>query len=212
MNNLTPSIVVLGAGGHAKVVISTYEALGWRIVGVYDDDPKLWNTRILGHNIVGPFAQAETLEPQNAVIAIGDNAVRKRVSANSKHAWPTAVHPRAWVAPTAVLGAGTIVFAGSIVQPDVRVGEHCIVNTAASIDHDCLMEDFVHVCPGTRLAGGVVVGQGSTIGTGAVVIPYKKIGQWVTVGAGAVVRNNIDSGLCVVGVPAKPIGINEKKR
>ncbi|MCS7300843.1 MAG: acetyltransferase, partial [Fimbriimonadales bacterium] len=98
-----------------------------------------------------------------------------------------------------------LVCAGVVVQPDARIGRHCIVNTAASVDHDCTIADFVHVAPGARLAGGVKVGEGVLLGVGCCVLPGIQIGAWSVVGAGAVVTEDVPDGVVVVGVPARAI-------
>jgi len=91
------------------------------------------------------------------------------------------------------------------VQPDVIIGKHVIINTCASVDHDCKLEDFVHIAPCVHLAGGVLVGEGSLLGVGSSVIPYRRIGKWSIVGAGSVIVNDIPDHVTVVGVPAKLI-------
>jgi sugar O-acyltransferase (sialic acid O-acetyltransferase NeuD family) len=203
MDKPSRSLVVLGAGGHAKVIIAAIEALGWRIAGVFDDDSSLWNTHVLGHPVVGSVAQAAENQQRDAVIAIGDNRIRRRIAETLQFNWPTIIHPCTWVAPSASIGAGTVLFAGAIVQPDVKLGEHCIVNTLAGVDHDCIVSDYVHLCPGVKLAGGVAIEQGVMVGTGAVVLPNKRIGSWSIVGAGAVVNRDFDAYSTVVGVPAR---------
>lgn len=196
--------VVLGASGHAKVVIATLRVSGWVVMGVYDDDPTLLGEVILGVSVIGPIQRWAAGTGERGVIAIGSNRARGAVAARLKGGrFATAVHPMAWVAPTARLGEGTVVFAGAIIQPDTVIGRHVIVNTGASIDHDCVIGDFVHIAPGARMAGGVTVGEGAFIGIGAVVIPGVRIGEWVTVGAGAAVIRDVPAGATVAGVPAR---------
>lgn len=203
MDKSLRSIVVLGAGGHAKVIIAAVEALGWKIAGVFDDDSSLWNTYVLGHPVIGPVSKAAEYQARDAVIAIGNNQIRRRIAENYQFNWPAIIHPNTWVAPTAKIGAGTVLFAGAIVQPDVQLGKHCIVNTLAGVDHDCIVSDYVHLCPGVKLTGGVAIEQGVMVGTGAIVLPNKRIGSWSIVGAGAVVNRDINAHSTVVGVPAR---------
>jgi UDP-perosamine 4-acetyltransferase len=200
------SVIVLGAGGHAKVVVGTLHACGFTVETVLDDDPARLGASLLGVTVSG---QTDRLEPghgQLAVIAVGDN--RRRSSLAARFAgveWVTAVHPSAVVHPSVQLGPGTVVFAGAVVQPDTQVGQHAIINTAASVDHDCTLGDFVHAAPGTRLAGDVRVGHGTLLGIGCAVKPGVRIGQWATIGAGSAVIRDVGDGWTVAGVPATPL-------
>jgi sugar O-acyltransferase (sialic acid O-acetyltransferase NeuD family) len=162
--------------------------------------------------VLGSISKALENQPSNAVIAIGSNQVRKKLAMQCQFAWPTIVHPFTWVAPTAKLGPGTVVLAGAVIQPDVQVGAHCIVNTSASVDHDCFVSDYIHLCPGVRLTGGVSVGEGVTIGSGAVVLPYKCLGAWSVVGAGSVVNRDFEANSTVVGVPARSLTLKSDQR
>jgi sugar O-acyltransferase (sialic acid O-acetyltransferase NeuD family) len=196
--------VVLGASGHAKVVIATLLASGWEVMAAYDDDPTRLGSVVMGVPVVGPIDLWSATAGEQGVIAIGSNRVRAAVAARLKgRRFATAVHPMAWVAPTARLGKGTVVFAGAIIQPDTVLGRHVIVNTGASIDHDCRVDDFVHIAPGVRLAGGVTVGEGALVGIGASVIPGVRIGAWATAGAGACVIRDVPACATVAGVPAR---------
>lgn len=200
-------VAVIGAGGHAKVVMATLRDAGWRVVAAYDDDRSKWGTQVLGVTVVGGLDEFVSV-PVRAVIAIGSNRARQKVAArfDSRVEWVTVVHPRAWVDPSVRLGPGTVVFAGAIVQPDTVIGAHVIVNTGASIDHDNVLGDFVHVAPGSRLAGEVRVADGAFLGTGASVIVRVEVGPWSIVGAGAVVVRHVPPGVTAVGVPARPTG------
>jgi UDP-perosamine 4-acetyltransferase len=98
-----------------------------------------------------------------------------------------------------------VVFAGAIIQPDAVLGRHAIINTSASIDHDCAIGDFVHLAPGTRLAGNVAIDEGAFLGIGAVAIPGVRVGAWTTVGAGAAIVDTLAAGIVAAGVPARPL-------
>ncbi len=200
-------IVVLGGGGHAKVVIATLLDLGYRIRGIFDDDPEKWHTDLLGIPVIGSLELVYRERFPRAVIAIGDNRIREKIAERFRGLlrWEKVIHPRSFVHPSVSIGEGTVIFAGSIIQPDTVIGEHAIINTGATVDHDCRIENFVHLAPGVRLAGGVTIGEGSFLGTGSVVIPNKKVGEWATVGAGGVVIRDIPPYVTVVGVPAKPV-------
>jgi len=97
-----------------------------------------------------------------------------------------------------------VVFAGAVIQPDAAIGGHAIVNTAASIDHDCVLGDFVHVAPGVRLAGSVVLGEGAMLGIGTVAIPGARVGAWSVVGAGAAILGELPANVVAIGTPARP--------
>jgi UDP-perosamine 4-acetyltransferase len=197
-------VIVIGGGGHAKVVIATLQAMGRAVTGVYDDDQRKWGTELLGVPVRGALAGAPVGE---AVIAIGDNRVRKELVARvAGMTWITAVHPTAFVHPSVTIGPGTVVFARATLQPECRVGAHAIVNTAACLDHDCVVGDFVHVAPGVLLAGGVTLEEGAFLGIGASAIPGVRVGAWATVGAGGVVTQPLPANIVAVGVPARPRG------
>jgi sugar O-acyltransferase (sialic acid O-acetyltransferase NeuD family) len=196
------AVAVLGAGGHARVVISTLRAAGYRIAGVYDDDPARWGTQALGVMVLGPLAEATG----TAVIAIGHNPTRRDIAARLQAlTWVSVVHPAAWVDPTVHLGAGTVIFAGAMIQPETVIGEHVIVNTGATVDHGCVLGDHAHVAPGCHLAGHVTLGTGAFLGIGSVAIPNVRIGTWATIGAGGVVIADVPDGAVAVGVPTRII-------
>ncbi len=194
-------IVVIGAGGHAKVVISTLVARGFSIEAVMDDDETKWGTDAQGT----PVTRIERERGGSGIIGIGDNAQRRDMARALNFEWRTVVHPSAWVHPSAKLGRGTVVFAGAVVQPDAVIGEHVIVNTGATIDHDCIIEDYAHIAPGVHLAGSVHVGEGAFLGIGSGVIPGVKVGRWSTLGAGAMATRDVADGVVAVGVPARAL-------
>ena len=203
--SLPDNIIVIGAGGHAKVVIATVRAIGGNVASVCDDDESRWGQTLLGVPVTGPIS-SELIGNSSAVLAIGDNRARRMLATRLEVEWITACHPEAVVDSSVVIGSGTVVFAGVVIQPDTTIGAHCIVNTSASIDHDCSLGDYVHVAPGVTLCGGVNVGEGALLGVGAKVAPLVRVGQWSTVGAGAVCIEEVLSGTTVVGVPAVPVG------
>jgi len=199
------AIVVIGSGGHAKVVVDTIQAAGMHVPVVYDDDAARWNQTLSGVPIVGPVDQIQDSEYSLAVVAVGDAQTRKRLVDRLDVDWATIVHPDAYVAPSAKLGRGTVVFAGAVVQPDAQIGEHAIINTGANVDHDCRLGDFVQVAPGAHLSGCVTVDEGTFLGTGASVIEQIEIGKWSTIGAGAVIIRDVPDSVIAVGCPAKVV-------
>jgi sugar O-acyltransferase (sialic acid O-acetyltransferase NeuD family) len=195
-------VVVIGAGGHAKVLISTVIARGLSIEAVLDDDDTKWGMDVQGIRV----SRIERERGGSGIIGIGDNAQRREMARALNFEWQTVVHPSACVHPSAKLGRGTVVFAGAVVQPDAVIGDHVIVNTGATIDHDCIIGDYAHLAPGVHLAGSVQVGEGAFLGIGSVVIPGVKIGSWSTLGAGAVATRDLADGVVAVGVPARALG------
>jgi sugar O-acyltransferase (sialic acid O-acetyltransferase NeuD family) len=200
-------IAVLGAGGHAKVVISTLQAAGIAPGVALDDDPSRWGGAVLGVEMRGPIDEFHGLGYRCAVVAIGDNRERRRLvaelAAGGEIEWETVVHPSAVVHSSVRLGPGTVVFAGAVIQPDATVGAHAIINTGASVDHDCQLGDFVHLAPGGRLGGAVTVGEGALLGIGCAVLPGRSVGAWAVVGAGATVTEDVGEGWTVAGTPAR---------
>lgn len=200
------NVYVIGAGGHAKVVISTLQATGYVVAAVFDDDERKHNTALLGVNVKGSIGSFQDAPPLPAVLGIGNNQTRRRLAELLPGIeWLTVVHPCAVIHSSAQLGYGTVVFAGVVIQPDTIIGAHGIVNTGATIDHDCRAGDYIHVAPGAHLAGEVELGDGAFIGIGSAIIPRAKVGQWSVIGAGSTVIRDVDDNVIAVGTPARSI-------
>ena len=207
------SLLILGSGGHAKVVAETALASGIATHLTYLDDRFVGSaqfTSVLGGSLIGPLAlslQAETRDEFSAAaVAIGNAAIRLKwlkMLAAASYELPVVIHPTAWVSPSAQLGVGSVVFAQAAIQSQVMIGSGAILNTGCSVDHDAQLGDGVHICPGARLAGEVQVGDRSWIGIGASVIQQICIGADATVGAGAAVVRDLPDGVTAVGVPAR---------
>ena len=200
---MSRGVVVIGAGGHAKVVLATLEAAGMGIASVLDDNQVLWGSELLGVEIQGPVSRAPELGSRG-ILAIGSNRSRERLADELDLRWVTAVHPAATVHSSVEIGAGTVVFAGATIQPDTVVGEHVIVNTGATIDHDCRIGAFSHIAPGVNLAGGVRVGVGTLFGIGSNALPGVEIGDWAVVGASSAVIESVEAEATGLGSPARP--------
>jgi sugar O-acyltransferase (sialic acid O-acetyltransferase NeuD family) len=197
-------VYVVGGGGHAKVVVSTLLAAGYEVEAALDDDAGAHGTRLLGVPVIGPVDELKRLGPVRAVLAIGGNRIRKKLSHRfGKVEWMSVVHPRATVHPSVRIGAGTVVFAGAIIQPDTIIGAHAIINTGATVDHDCVVGDYVHIAPGGHVAGGVRLDEGVLLGIGSAVAPGVRVGSWTTVGAGGVAVRDLPAGVTAVGVPVR---------
>lgn len=200
------SVLVLGAGGHAKVVVSTLQAAGLHVDGILDDAPGSQGKALLGVPVIGPI-EPQALSGRRAIIGIGSNEVRRALAERLRGVdveWVQAVHPHAWVGPEVNIGEGCVVFAGATLQPGATLGLHVIVNTGASVDHDSSLGDYVHIGPGCRLAGGVRLAEGAFMGVGSAAIPGARIGAWAIVGAGGVVVSDIPDRVVATGVPARP--------
>lgn len=208
-------LLILGAGGHAKVVTETALASGlFSNVALLDDrfSEQCDVASMLGWPVIGKLDFCLSIQCQNmfsaAFVAIGHAPTRLHWIQHLFEAGyniPTLVHPTAWVSPSAHLGHGSGVFAQAAVQADVHIANGVIMNTGSSVDHDSQLADGVHICPGARLAGEVCVGHRSWIGIGSSVIQQVHIGCDVTVGAGAVVLHDLSDGVTAIGVPACPV-------
>jgi sugar O-acyltransferase (sialic acid O-acetyltransferase NeuD family) len=200
-------VLVLGAGGHGKVVADILLSGGLAVLGFVDDDDRLAGARVLGLPVLGRIDDYAACRPAGIVLGIGANAVRKqlvdRLGAAAEPLWITAAHPRATLAASVVAGPGTVVVAGAVVNVDAVIGAHAIINTCASVDHDCRVGDYAHIAPGARLAGAVSIGEGAFIGAGAAILPGRSVGCWATVGAGAVVARDVPDGVVAKGLPAR---------
>ena len=200
----TSPMIILGGGGHAKIVIDAARTQLVDIVALYDDNPMLHQTSILGIPVLGKLDDANRQKDSvSAHVAIGSNAARKLVAEKINCHWTTIHHSRACVSSQAIIGKGCFVGALAVVQVDATVGNHVIINTAAIVEHDAHIGSYVHIGPGACLAGNVSVGEGTLIGSHATVLPGIQMGSWCVVGAGAVVTRNILDGQRVAGVPAK---------
>lgn len=188
-----------GAGGHAKVVIEILEANHEEIQGIYDDNEDI--NDFLGFKVQAPTDGV--LGP--LIITVGDASIRKKIALHNQVNFGKAVYPDAIVSPRTTIGDGTVVMQGSVIQACAVIGKHCIVNTAATIGHDCVLEDFVHLSSNATLCGEVKVGEGSWIGAGTTVIQGVKIGSWSLIGAGSVVVNDIPDGVVAYGNPCRVI-------
>ena len=199
-------MLLYGASGHAKVIISALRANGIVVCGVFDDD--LSKIEVSNIPVLGSY-NALTFSENPLIIAIGYNNIRQKIAAQIAHRFGTVVHPSAVVDESVAMGGGTVVLHNAVVQADAVLGNHVIVNTSASIDHDCRIGNFAHIAPNAVLCGSVWVGAGTLVGAGTVVAPNLKIGQNCLIAAGSVVTRHIPDNAIVRGNPGRIIKINK---
>lgn len=194
-------IIIVGAGGHSKVIEDILILNGRKIFGFLDDN-------YVGSEILGKVELIEKYKDKyDFVLAIGNNEIREKISKKYLVKYAVVIHPKAIISKNVQIKEGTVIMAGVIINSDAQIGKHCIVNTGAIIEHDNKIEDYTHISPGAILAGNVKVNKKSWIGAGATIIQGITIGESSIVGAGAVVVKDIPELCIAVGVPAKPINI-----
>lgn len=201
--------ILIGAGGHSKVVLDILMKENKKVLGFIDDN----RTGIFeGFPILGQLKDVQEImeKKQNAkiIVCIGDNLIREKIVKSLEGynvKFGQAVHPSAQIATKALIGNGTVIMANAVINHSANIGSHVIINTGATVDHDCLIEDYVHISPGVHLAGNVLVKKNTHVGIGSNVIQNITIGAYSQVGAGAAVIDNIMDYSLAVGVPAKVI-------
>jgi UDP-perosamine 4-acetyltransferase len=208
-------VIVLGAGGHAKVVVDLLLKLGRKVVAAVEPTAPSKERTLLGIAVRGEDVIL-AYSPGDIDLALGIGmptddpiaglAARRRAAARFEtrgYSFPSLVHPSAVVAADCDIGAGAQVMAGTILQPSCTIGSFAIVNTRASVDHDCVLGEGCHVAPGATLGGNVRVGAEALIGIGATVLQGLSVGAGTLVGGGAMVIANVADGQRRIGVPAR---------
>lgn len=201
---MNQKIILVGGGGHAKVVIDCLLAQGREVVAVFDQKNKGPMLGIRRHEKYDPLLHRDAA----LLIAIGDNKVRQKLTAEISHSFTNTIHPSAIVSSFATTGHGTMILHRAVVQAGSVIGKHVILNTGSQVDHDGNIGDYVHVAPRAVLCGNVTVGEGTLIGAGAVILPGVKIGKWAVIGAGAVLTKHVEDRAVMAGVPGRVIGLN----
>lgn len=203
MTNPNKNLVMIGAGGHAKVCYDIAQLMNkWDEIIVLDDNPI--NEYF---EITSPIKDAKNfIEDSDFFVALGDNDTRGIITNNLlslKANVISLIHPQAVIASDVKIGKGSTIMAGVVINSATKIGSGCIINTSSSIDHDNNIDDFVHISPGAILSGTVTIGTNTWIGTGTVVSNNISIGANITIGAGTVIVNNIKNIGTYYGVPAR---------
>jgi len=206
-------VLIIGAGGQAQVVADILLRMQERDgsphpLGYLDDNPALNGRSYIGLPVLGNLARLAEIDHDGVVIALGDNALRKRVYEEARSRGERLIvarHPAAIVAPDVLIGPGSMICAGVVVNTGTEIGANVILNTSSSADHHNRIGDHVHIAPGAHLGGEVTLGEGVLVGIGATVLPRVRVADWARIGAGACVHKPVPAGLTVVGVPARPL-------
>ncbi|WP_227762469.1 acetyltransferase [Zhaonella formicivorans] len=212
-------VIVLGAGGHAKVLIDILRLRGIKILCLIDPKLATFSNTLNGIRLIDNEDEVLRYQPDevrlvNGLGSVSDTTKRTHLFQKLKnlgYSFASLIHPSAIIASDVKLAEGVQIMAGAIIQAGSNVGQNAIINTKASIDHDCVIGNHVHIAPGVTLSGGVTVGDRAHIGTGATIIQNVRIGQSSIVGAGALVLKDVPEGAKVLGVAAKVVTTNDKE-
>jgi len=206
-------VIVIGAGGHARVLISSLKAMQRELIGITEADANKLGVSISGIPIIGndetilPY-KPDSIKLVNGIGSVSSTQKRKDIYDKFKkdgYSFASVIHPIAAVMDDVLLGEGVQIMVGAIVQTGCAIGDNVIINTGAIIDHDCIIGNHTHVAPGAVLSGGVQIGEMAHIGTSATIIQGIKIGEGAIIGAGAVVIKDIPANVMAAGVPARLI-------
>ena len=195
-------MLLYGAGGHAKVIISCIHSMGEEVEAIFDDDPL--KTQLCGINVSGKYDPGFCSD-QPVILAIGDNHLRNKISKIIRHRFETVIDPTSQIDKNVLIGEGTVIMPKCVLQVDSQIGKHVIVNTGAIVEHDCRIADFVHLAPGVVLCGNVYVGENTLVGAGSIVVPNITIGSNCLIAAGTVITQDIPDGSIVRGNPGRII-------
>lgn len=199
-------LLIIGAGGHGKVVADIALKMDrWDYIAFLDDNDDIKTS--MGIEVIGKSADMfRYIKDYDIFVAIGNNETRKVIQEKLEvegASIPVLIHPDAIIGEKVEINAGTVVMAGVVVNCCTIIGKGCIINTGATIDHDNLIEDYVHISPGVHTAGAVRIGKGTWLGIGSIVSNNITITSGCTIGAGAVVVKNIGKSGTYVGIPAR---------
>ena len=204
------NILIIGAGGHSRVVISILQEMGnLNVVGVFDPRFSGEEENILGCSVLGHPSAISNYPPSDhsIVLAIGSNSIRRELSqAFNDYDFPNIIHPLAYISPSANLGNGNFIAPFAHIGPKVSIGSHNILNTSSNVEHESVIGDFCQLGPGSVICGRCCLHNGIFIGANATVIENLSLATSVTIGAGSVIIRSVNSpSSVVVGVPGHPL-------
>jgi sugar O-acyltransferase (sialic acid O-acetyltransferase NeuD family) len=210
---ITLPVLLIGAGGHARVLIDALRLQSIEIMGIVDADANKKGQELMGVSVIGGDEEVMKYSPQqvrlvNGIGSVRVSLLRRRIFENFKnkgYQFEKVIHPSAVIASDVELSEGVQIMAGAIIQTGCKIGANTIINTRSSVDHDCQIGCHTHIAPRAVLSGGIVVGENTHIGTGAVIVQGVEIGTNSLVAAGAVVVRNVPNDITVAGMPAREL-------
>jgi sugar O-acyltransferase (sialic acid O-acetyltransferase NeuD family) len=217
MTELFKPVIVLGAGGHASVLIDALQQLNADVLGITDPDETLWGKELMGVDILGNDDKIFDIHPERIELVNGLGSTRN-TRARQKlfetwqlrgYSFASVIHPKTILAASARVAEGVQILAGAIINPHTMIGANTVVNTGAILEHDCVVGNHVHIAPGVKIAGSVSVGSGTHVGIGSTIIQGVTIGDSCLIAAGAVVVKSVVSGSTVMGIPGKVVQAKE---
>ena len=199
-------VIIVGAGGHAKVVADIVRKSSDEVVGFLDDDATRIGMEFFGSKILGKCMDYRRYADDcSFILALGNNATRKRLSEEMQCRWYTAIHPSAVLGENSQIGEGCCIAAGAVINPNAKIGKHTIINSCAVAEHDVEIGDYTHLSPNSTVCGMTKIGALAWIGAGSTVIQGLSVCDGVTVGAGSVVIRSLEEAGTYVGAPARKI-------
>lgn len=201
-------IVIWGSGGHAREINWLCEELGVQVTGFLDERPEMKGQIVNGVPVLGTLTDIEALKYEVELICagVGDPALKKRfayhtIQSGFRIAAPL-IHPRVRLSRRNTIGEGSMIFEGTVLSDNIKIGQHVIINRSVNVSHDAVIGDYVTIAPGVNLAGNVTVDEGAYIGIGASLREKRHIGCWSVIGGGAFVKEDIPEFTMAAGVPA----------
>ncbi len=207
-------LVIWGAGGVGRQVTQIVEDLNavkvtWNLLGYLDDDAAKVDENIAGVRVLGDYHWLYSRSNVYVALAIGSPSSLFKAYQKLQHirhsCLATLIHPSVWQGRRGEIGEGSLIYAGTILDPDIKIGIGCLLNKGCTIGHDTVLGDFVSLAPGVNLGGSVQVGRGCYFGISSATIQGISIGEWSVIGAGAVVLKDLPANVTAVGVPAQVI-------
>ena len=199
-------VIILGAGGHAKVIADIVIKRGDILVGFLDDFTT--NKEVIGYPVLGKISDLYDFKNKTEfIIGIGNNSIRRDIAEKYEVKWYTAIHPISAIAIDVNISEGAVIMANAVINTSAKLGKHCIINTGAIVEHDDVIADYVHLSPQSVLGGNVTIGERTHIGIGAVVRNGINITSDCVIGAGTVVVKDITEKGTYIGIPATRMNV-----